>query len=451
MSDTQFDLLVVGPGSGGLASAFRAAKHGAKVGLIEGGALGGTCVNVGCVPKKAMWYAAEAAEQIRLAQSYGFKLSVGTLDWAHFVAQREAYIKRIHQSYIRRLAEAGISRIAGRGRLVGAGQVEVAGVAYSAEHIILATGARATHLDLPGGELAIDSDGFFALSAQPKRVVLIGSGYIAVELAGVFAALGSEVTVVARGGRLLSHFDCDLGMALAEHLGAHGIRVLTGARTERIFKDDKGLCLEFAGGEQVGGFDAVIQAVGRQPNSDDLGLEHSAVRTDAQGHVIVDQWQNTDQNGVYALGDLTGPIALTPVAIVQGRKLADRLFNGDEQARFVAENVPTVVFSHPPVATVGLTEEAAIQAHGVDQVRSYRIRFRPMQWSLASADAGQSFMKMVCVGNEQRVVGLHLLGPGVDEMMQGFAVAVKMGATKADFDATVAIHPTSSEEVVLFN
>ena len=447
----QFDLLVLGPGSGGLASAFRAAKHGAKVGLVEGGALGGTCVNVGCVPKKAMWYAAEVAEQLHLAQRYGFDVAPGELDWSHFVSQREAYIDRIHSSYHRRLAEAGITRIEGRGKLLGPRTVEVAGNAYEADHIILATGARATHLPVEGAELALDSDGFFALSERPRRVALIGSGYIAVELAGVFAALGSEVTIVARGGRLLSHFDRELGMALGEHLATHGIRVLTGARTERIFRDDDGICLQFEGGEHVGAFDKVIQAVGRQPNSDDIGLEHTAVKTDAAGMVVVDQWQNTDEPGIYALGDLTGPIALTPVAIVQGRKLADRLFGGVNDAHFVANCVATVVFSHPPVATVGVTEEAAIEAHGSEQVKTYRSRFKPMQWSLADPEAGQSFMKMVCVGAEQRVVGLHLLGPGVDEMMQGFAVAVKMGATKADFDATVAIHPTSSEEVVLFN
>ena len=447
----QFDCLVVGPGSGGLASAFRAAKHGAKVGLIEGGALGGTCVNVGCVPKKAMWYAAEVAEQGKLAQHYGFDVNFGKLDWQHFIEQRQAYITRIHQSYQRRLGEAGITRIAGRGRLLGHGQVEVGGEVYQAEHIILATGAHATHLNLPGAELAIDSDGFFALREQPRRVALIGSGYIAVELAGVFAALGSEVTVVARSGRLLSHFDRELGMALGEHLGAHGIRVLTGALTEKLSRDDDGITLHFGGGERVGVFDCVIQAVGRAPNSHDLGLERTAIRPLDSGMIEVDRWQNTAEAGVYALGDLTGPMALTPVAIAQGRKLADRLFGGHSDARFDPAYVPTVVFSHPPVATVGETEESAVQRHGPDQVHTYRIRFKPMQWSLSGADLGQSFMKMVCVGEQQKVVGLHLLGPGVDEMMQGFAVAIKMGACKADFDATVAIHPTSSEEVVLFN
>lgn len=450
MSTTQhFDLLVVGPGSGGLASAFRAAKHGAKVGLIEGGELGGTCVNVGCVPKKAMWYAAEVAEQLGLAQRYGFDVTPGPLDWSHFVSQREAYIDRVHQSYHRRLSAASITRIAGRGKLLGPRTVEVCDDTYEADHIVLATGARPTHLNVEGSELAVDSDGFFALNSQPRRVALIGSGYISVELAGVFAALGSEVTIVARGGRLLSHFDRELGMELAEHLAGHGIRVLTGARTERLFRDDDGICLQFEGGEHVGAFDSVIQAIGRQPNSDELGLEHTAVKTDPAGMVVVDEWQNTGEAGIYALGDLTGPVALTPVAIVQGRKLADRLFAGATDSRFEPGCVATVVFSHPPVATVGITEDEAIEAHGSEAVQTYRSRFKPMQWSLAGEDS-QSFMKMICVGAEQRVVGLHLLGPGVDEMMQGFAVAIKMGATKADFDASVAIHPTSSEEIVLF-
>ncbi|MCB1627233.1 MAG: glutathione-disulfide reductase [Xanthomonadales bacterium] len=451
-SAERFDYIVLGAGSGGLGSAFRAARHGAKVALIERGVVGGTCVNVGCVPKKAMWYLAEAAEQIEMARQYGFDVHAGQVDWAHFVTEREAYIGRIHGSYDRRLAAADITRIGGHARLAGHGEVEVDDRRLHAPHILLATGGRAVHLDVPGAERAIDSDGFFALRAQPRRVALIGSGYIAVELAGVFAALGSEVAVIVRGPRLLSHFDEELGLVLSERLAEQGIRVLTGCPVAALeAAEDDATTIRLSGGEAVGPFDCVIQAIGRRPNSDDIGLEHTAVRTDAAGHVLVNEWQDSDEPGVHALGDLTGPIALTPVAIAQGRQLADRLFGGREDARFDPQMVPSVVFSHPPVATVGLSEAAAVECHGREAVKVYRSRFTPMQWSLAGRRESQTFMKMICVGPEERVIGLHLIGPGVDEMLQGFAVAIRMGARKADFDATVAIHPTSSEEVVLFS
>jgi glutathione reductase (NADPH) len=420
------------------------------VALIEGGKVGGTCVNVGCVPKKAMWYLAEAADQIELARTYGFDVQAGPVDWAHFVALREAYIDRIHASYDRRLAAADISRFSGNGKLLGEGRVAVGELVLRAPHILLATGGSATHLDVPGAERAVDSDGFFALRSQPRRVALIGSGYIAVELAAVFAALGSEVAVIARGRRLLGHFDEELGLVLAERLAEHAIRVHTGCPVAALAAGEGDTTrIELVGGETIGPFDCVIQAIGRHPNSADLGLEATAVEVDGAGHVLVDAMQNTAEEGVYALGDLTGPIALTPVAISQGRKLADRLFGGQTEARFDPRMVPSVVFSHPPVATIGISEAEAVEAHGREAVRTYRSRFTPMQWSLAGRRESQTFMKLICVGVDEKIIGLHMIGPAVDEMLQGFAVAIKMGATKADFDATIAIHPTSSEELVL--
>ncbi len=445
-----FDYIVIGAGSGGLGSAFRAVKHGARVALIERDRVGGTCVNVGCVPKKAMWYLAEAAEQVALARSYGFDLPTAVVDWAHFVAEREAYIGRIHASYDRRLSAADITRFEGAGRLLGEGRVAVGEQILTAPHILLATGGSPTHLSIPGAERALDSDGFFALKSQPRRVALIGSGYIAVELAGVFAALGSEVAVVVRGPRLLSHFDEELGAVLAERLAEQRIRIHTACPVAALEPAERdATILRLVGGESIGPFDCVIQAIGRHPNSAGLGLEDTAVQLDEFGHVLVDAQQDTGEAGVHALGDLTGPIALTPVAIDQGRKLADRLFGGQPAARFDPNLVASVVFSHPPVATIGMSEAAAVACHGREAVKLYRARFTPMQWSLAGRRESQTFMKLVCVGVEERVIGLHMIGPGVDEMLQGFAVAIKMGACKADFDATIAIHPTSSEELVL--
>jgi glutathione reductase (NADPH) len=443
--NNDFDLIVLGAGSGGLATAFRAARHGARVALLEPGALGGTCVNVGCVPKKAMWYAAEMAEAQRIAVDYGFASTPGALDWAAFIARRQAYIERIHASYRKRLAESGIDVIAARGRLVAAHEVEAGGRRLGAPDVVIATGARPKRLDVPGFDFGIVSDGFFDLRACPRRVAVVGGGYIGVELAGVLHALGAEVELYARG-HLLRGFDTEVSLALGEAMRAQGIAIHYLCDIDAARREGEGIVLECAK-EHRGPYDTVLWAAGRVPNSGGIGLAEQGVECDTRGHVLTDALQNTSVSGIYAIGDVTSRTALTPVAIAAGRKLADRLFGGQPDARLDYDNIPSVVFGHPPLAGVGLTEHGAREIHG-DDVRVYRARFTPMQLAL-SDHPQQTLMKLVCVGAEERVAGVHILGPGADEMLQGFAVAVKMGARKADFDATVAIHPTSAEELVL--
>lgn len=444
----RFDLIVLGAGSGGIATAVRAARHGARVVVIEAGAIGGTCVNVGCVPKKAMWFAAELANAQRTAREVGFDSAPGPLDWNEFVGRRQRYIDNIQASYRQGFAAAGIELVAARGRLVAADRVVAGEEEFTAAHVLVATGARPLRAEVPGAELGIDSNGFFELRAAPRRVAIVGGGYVAAELAGVLHALGSQTTLYVRR-RLLREFDEEATHVLTETMRVHGIDVQSGRHVVAARREADGYALAFEDGEVAGGFDELVWATGRQPNSAGLGLEDIGVARDAQGYVAVDEWQNTSVAGVHALGDVTARLALTPVAIGAGRKLADRLFGGAPQAKFDYEGVPSVVFAHPPLATVGLSEYEARRRHG-DSVRVYRVRFRPMLDALAGVEC-RTFMKLVCVGADERVVGVHLVGSNVEEMLQGFAVALKAGARKADFDATVAIHPTGSEELVLMS
>jgi glutathione reductase (NADPH) len=447
MAAEHFDLIVIGAGSGGLGTALRAAKYGVRVALLEPRELGGTCVNVGCIPKKAMWYAAQVAEAQQLAVDYGFAGTPGALDWPTFIERRQGYIERIHESYKRNLEQHGVTVIRAIGRLNAAHEVEAAGRQLHAPHIVIATGGRPHRLDTPGFEVGMDSDGFFDLRACPARTAIVGGGYIAVELAGVLRALGGEVDMYVRG-RLMGDFDVEMADHLGETMLANGIRIHYQCQITAARRHGKDILLDCDEGTHPGPFDALIWAVGRDPNSDGAGFEQVGIDTDPAGHIVTDAWQNTSVEGIYAIGDITARKALTPVAVAAGRCLADRLFGGKPQAKIDYELIPSVVFSHPPLASVGLSEEDARLQHGDEEVHIFRQAFTPMQLSLSS-HAAKTLMKLVCVGNDDRIVGMHILGPGADEMMQGFAVAVKMGARKADLDATVAIHPTSAEEMVL--
>jgi len=443
-----YDLIVLGGGSGGLAAAFRAAQHGQRVAMLEPGELGGTCVNVGCVPKKAMWLAADLSARIGLAAAMGFDVPVRpSLDWKELVVHRQAYIANIHASYLKRLDENKVVRVPRRGRLVDAHTVECSeGVRISAAHILIATGAHPQRPDIPGAELGLVSDDFFNLCSAPERVAIVGGGYIAVELAGLLQALGSRVTLLVRGERLLERFDAELTGQLAENLRHQGVQVHFGYRLRELRRDGDAVVAFGHDGPADGQFDAVFFATGRRGNSADLGLEAVGVVVGDKGEVEVDAWQTTAVPSVHAVGDIAGKVGLTPVAIAAARKLMDRLFGGQPQAKMDYENVASVVFSHPALGAVGLSEEEACAKYG--DVRVYRSNFRPMLQALADGTQ-RSVFKLVCVGEEERVVGVHLLGESADEILQGFALAVKMGVTKAQFDDTVAIHPTSAEEVVL--
>lgn len=444
--DTQSDLLVIGGGSAGLALAIRAARHGARVTLFEPRELGGTCVNRGCVPKKAMWLAAELAQMQRLATEIGFDGAPGALDWSAFVARRNAYVLRARQAYAQRLRESVVRVIAQYAHFSDAHTVQADGVHYRAPHIAIATGSRPRVLDLPGVELGIDSDGFFELMQCPKRVGVIGGGYIAVELAGVLHALGAHVEVFTRR-RLLWNFDTDLGEALGASMTAAGIHQHCRCAVLAARQQDGALWLDCADHARHGPYDQLIWAVGRVPNVESLRLDAAGIALDGDGYIVADKFENASMPGVYALGDVNGKKALTPVAVAAGRALARRLFGNEPDAHLDYANIASVVFSHPPIGSAGLSERQARAQYGRG-VRVHSVAFTPMLFSLAGREQ-RTLMKLVCVGEDQRIVGIHGIGAGMDEMMQGFAVALRMGARKIDFDRTVAIHPTSSEEFVL--
>jgi len=441
-----FDLIVIGGGSGGLACAQRAAEYGARVLLAESGRLGGTCVNVGCVPKKVMWNAAEIAHALGDAPGYGFSFGGTAQDWAALKRARDAYVERLNGIYERNLANRKVELARGFARFTGPRSVQIGARRASAAHVVIATGGRPLLPDVPGVELGITSDGFFELADRPERVAVVGSGYIAVELSGIFAALGTRVTLAVRGERVLKHFDSMLGEAAMGLMRDEGVEILTGAWPDGVRRHGDGLELALRDGRRVGPVDVVLWAVGRLPYAQELALERSGVERDVYGFINTDKYQTTNVPGVYAIGDVTGPLQLTPVAIAAGRRLSDRLFGGQPNRHMDYENVPTVIFGHPPIGTVGLTESAARDLYG-EEVQVFTSAFVPMYHALTTRKP-RSHMKLVTNGPEQRILGVHVIGEGADEMMQGFAVAVRMGATKRDFDDTVAIHPTSAEELV---
>lgn len=442
-----FDYLVMGAGSGGLASARRAARHGARVALVALGPLGGTCVNVGCVPKKVMWNAAECAEWLADAGAYGFQLPPAKFDWLALKRARDAYIERLRGIYARNLELDGVELIRGHAGFVAANALEVAGRRLEARAILIATGGRPSVPNVPGAELGLTSDGFFELEALPQRVAIVGAGYIAVELAGVLASLGSDVTLFLRGNQLLSGFDEMLSTTLASEMSASGISLMSAHELSRITAGPDGTLTVVAQHERTHtGFDALIWATGRVPNSDRLGLDRVGVERGSRSEVRVDDFQSTNVTGIYAVGDVTGRRQLTPVAIAAGRRLADRLFGGQPDARLDYQGIASVVFSHPPIGTVGLTEVEAREQYG-DEVKVYTTRFTNLRFGVTERKP-KTAMKLVCVGPHEMVIGLHAIGTGSDELLQGFALALKLGATKADFDRTVAIHPTAAEELV---
>lgn len=444
----EYDYIVIGGGSGGIASANRAAMHGAKVILFEGKEVGGTCVNVGCVPKKVMWYGAQVAETLhRYAGEYGFDVTINKFDFATLKANRQAYIDRIHGSYERGFDSNGVERVYEYARFVDPHKVEVAGERYTAPHILIATGGHALYPNIPGSEYGITSDGFFELDEVPKRTAVIGAGYIAVEVAGVLNALGSDTHLFVRKDRPLRTFDKDIVDVLVDEMAKSGPTLHTHANATEVVKNaDDSLTISFDNGETIT-VDCLIWAIGRAANTSGFGLEKTGVKLTEKGTIYSDEFENTSVPGIYALGDVTGKLDLTPVAVKAGRQLSERLFNNKADAKLDYTDVATVVFSHPVIGSVGLTEEKAIAKYGVENIKVYKSSFTPMYTALGD-NRQPSTMKLVTLGDDEKIIGLHGIGYGVDEMIQGFSVAIKMGATKADFDNTVAIHPTGSEEFV---
>lgn len=444
----EYDIIAIGGGSGGSATMNRAAMHGAKAAVIEGNIIGGTCVNVGCVPKKVMWYGAQVSETLKnYAADYGYTIGETSFDFKTLRKNREAYIERSRQAFSNNFNRNGVDYIEGYARFVDKNTVEVNGEHIRAKHIVIATGSYAFIPNVPGSELGGTSDDVFAWEELPESVSIIGAGYIAVELAGVLHALGVKTDLFVRKGGPLRGFDQGIVEVLVEEMKKNGQPLHTHKVPQKLEKLDNGdIQIHFEDGT-THTCQKVIWAVGRKANVHQLNLEAAGVELTERGFIQVDEYQNTTTPGIYALGDVSGEKELTPVAIKAGRTLAERLFNGKTDAKMDYELIPTVVFSHPAIGSIGLTQEQAEAKYGVENIKVYQSTFAGM-YSAITVHRQMTKLKLITLGEEEKVIGLHGIGGGIDEMIQGFAVAVKMGATKADFDATVAIHPTASEEFV---
>ena len=444
----EYDIIAIGGGSGGSATMNRAAMHGAKAAVIEGNIIGGTCVNIGCVPKKVMWYGAQVSETLKnYAADYGYTIGETSFDFKTLRKNREAYIDRSRQAFSNNFNRNGVDYIEGYARFVDKNTVEVNGEHIRAKHIVIATGSYAFIPNVPGSELGGTSDDVFAWEELPESVSIIGAGYIAVELAGVLHALGVKTDLFVRKGGPLRGFDQGIVEVLVEEMKKNGQPLHTHKVPQKLEKLDNGdIQIHFEDGTTHTS-QKVIWAVGRKANVQQLNLEVAGVELTERGFIQVDEYQNTTTSGIYALGDVSGEKELTPVAIKAGRTLAERLFNGKTVAKMDYELIPTVVFSHPAIGSIGLTQEQAEAKYGAENIKVYQSTFAGM-YSAITVHRQMTKLKLITLGEEEKVIGLHGIGEGIDEMIQGFAVAVKMGATKADFDATVAIHPTASEEFV---
>jgi len=444
VAEREFDLFVIGAGSGGVRASRFSAARGARVAIAEEGALGGTCVNVGCVPKKLFVYASHFRDEMsEAAAGYGWTVGQLGFDWPTLRDNKTREIERLNGIYAGLLRDAGVRQIDGRARIVGPHAVEVAGVRYSTENILVATGGWPTLPDIPGAELGVTSNEVFYLDTLPRRAIIVGGGYIAVEFAGIFHGLGVDVTQLHRGPLFLRGFDDDVRRHLADQMQGRGIDLRMGTNLTAIAKARSGLRATLTDGSQLEA-DLVLFAIGRHPNSANLGLEDVGVELAPDGSVRVDAYSRTSVPSIWAIGDVTNRLNLTPVAIHEGVCLSETLF-GKAPRSPDHENVPAAVFSQPPVGTVGLTEAAARQRHG--EVDVYRTTFRTLKHTLTHSHE-RTLMKLVVDRKTDRVLGLHMVGPEAGEIVQGFAVAIKAGATKADFDATLGIHPTAAEEFV---
>jgi glutathione reductase (NADPH) len=439
-----YDLFTIGAGSGGVAGSRRAAAYGARVAICEDRRVGGTCVLRGCVPKKLLVYGAHFAEEIEDARGYGWTIDGARLDWGGLIAAKDRELDRLNGIYVKLLAGSNVAVHEGRGRIVAPHMVEVDGRRFTARHILVATGGRPVRLPIPGAELAIDSDQALDLPELPRRIVIVGGGYIAVEFAGIFRAAGAAVTLVIRGDRILRGFDGECRSHLQSELAKKGIEIVAGARPAAIARSGDALTLDLADGRSFMA-DQVMMATGRSPNSAGLGLAEAGVVLNKAGAVAVDPFQATTAPGIHAIGDVTDRINLTPVAIAEGRALAATLFDG-KPTRMDHACVASAVFAQPPLASVGLGEEDALTQCGAIDV--YTANFRPMRHTLSGRDE-RTLMKLVVERASQVVVGAHMVGADAPEIVQALAIAVKARLSKQDFDRTVAVHPTAAEEFVL--
>jgi glutathione reductase (NADPH) len=439
-----FDLFTIGGGSGGVRASRVSATYGARVAIAESHRFGGTCVNVGCIPKKLFSYAAHFREEFEVAAGFGWTVDAPRFDWPTLRANKDREIARLNTVYERVLSLAGVEILRGRATLAGPHAVRIGGKTYSAKHVLIATGSRPVVPAIPGREHAITSDQVFALERLPVRAIVVGGGYIAVEFASIFNGLGVDTTLAYRRKRLLRGFDAELGERLGEEMAGKGVNIRYGTEPVAIARRSNGALEVTCGDGSRQEADLVLFATGRRPNSADLGLEAAGVKLAEDGAVIVDKYSNSSVDWIHAIGDVTNRINLTPVATAEGMWLARTLFH-DEPTPVDHENVPTAVFGDPNLATVGLAEGEARSRFGAVDV--YKTTFRALKLTL-TGKTERTFMKLVVDRASQKVVGAHMIGPDAGEIIQGVAIAVKLGATKAQFDATIGIHPTAAEEFV---
>ena len=444
MSDYDYDLFIIGAGSGGVRAGRMSAGFGARVGMCEDMRVGGTCVMRGCVPKKLTVYASSFHEEIEDAQAYGWSVDASTakLDWGHMIAKKDAELQRLEDVYHNMLKSAGVDLLNGRGKLVDAHTVDVDGKTITADKILIATGGWPSNPQIPGIEHVISSNEALDLKVLPERMVIVGGGYIAVEFAGVFSGAGVQVTEIIRAPNILRGFDEDVRDHLRQEMTKKGVNILSDTTIEAIEKTSDGYTLKLGGGSTLE-TDMIMYATGRSPKTANLGLEELGIELDRKSAIVVNEQYQTSVPNIYALGDVTDRVNLTPVALGEGMALAHSLFNNNPRVMDY-DNIPSAVFSHPPIGSVGLTEDEAREKGDIDV---YVSRFRPMKHTLSGRDE-QALMKLIVDQKSDRVVGLHMVGPDSPEIAQGFAVAMKAGATKAQFDSTVGIHPTAAEELV---
>lgn len=443
-----FDLFVIGGGSGGIATARRAAEYGAKVGLAESNRLGGTCVNRGCIPKKLMVYTSHFPSVLEESQGYGWSPVESTLDWTKMVTAVNGEVNRLNGIYQRMLDKSNVKLYRTHGKLLGPHTVEVGDIKVTADKILIAVGGYPIKPDIPGKEYLVTSDAMFELPEQPKRIVIWGGGYIGVEFACIMHGLGSDVLQIIRRDKILKGFDEDIRFTIQESMEKHGIRIMNNCSISEVEKTNQGLKISLEGdnnNDMVLADTIGLAATGRIPNLENLGLENTRVEVQNRA-ITVDKYNQTAESNIYAIGDCTDRINLTPVAINEGRAFADTTFGG--KSRLMSyENVPSAVFSTPEAATVGLTEVEAKERYGKNAIKVYSSKFRPMYYVLPDKEE-KTLMKLVVHQESDRVLGAHMVGDHAAEIIQGVAIAVKMGAKKADFDVTVGIHPSSAEEFV---
>lgn len=443
MTGYDYDLFVIGAGSGGVRAARMSAGYGARVAIAEERHFGGTCVNIGCVPKKLMVYASHFGEDFRDAAGYGWSLEGAEFDWQTLIANKDREIARLNGIYEKLLNNAGVAIFETRASVVDEHTIDLGGQQVTAAHILVATGGKPAQAEIPGREHTLVSDDVFYLETQPERILIVGGGYIGVEFAGVFNGLGSRTTLVHRGPAILRGFDEDLRHFLAREMDKKDVSLRFNQTIKSVAKGQGGLTVEFSDGTQAD-FDQILYAVGRSPNTQGLGLEDAGVALDPRGAIQVDEYFRTNIPSVLAIGDVTDRLQLTPVALAEGMAVARTLFQ-DTPSRVDYGDIPTAVFSQPPIATVGLTEEEARTQFG--KIDIYRAEFKPMRHTL-SVNEERALMKLVVERESQRILGAHMAGMDAPEIIQGVAIAIKAGATKSDFDATIGIHPTTAEEFV---